>query len=319
MNLLMGHCFHIRRKNDAYAGKLSHPGGPWNDSDPCKAGCRSQKPLAFMAAVAVIFGLAGPAVSRSEAPPPSAGAVPGGVYVLPLPAEVDSASYQGRRVLLYRRQALVGIPIDAAPGEQALSLKAPSGTQIHRFTVAAKQYPEEHLTIANERMVQPSEADLARIRSETDRQLAQYRRFTMGALDLTPFNQPLAGRVSSVFGQRRVLNGQPRNPHSGLDLAADVGTPVHAPAPATVTMTGELYFNGKTLFLNHGQGLVTMYCHLSAIAVSEGDAVARGQVIGQVGMTGRTTGPHLHWSVSLNGNRVDPVRVMALLNAAAAP
>ena len=319
MNLLMGHCLHIRRKNDAYAGKLSHPGGPWNDSDPCKAGCRSQKPLAFMAAVAVIFGLAGPALSGSEAPPPSSSAVPGGVYALPLPAEVDSASYQGRRVLLYRRHALVGIPIDAAPGEQALSLKAPSGTQIHRFTVAAKQYPEEHLTIANERMVQPSEADLARIRSETDRQLAQYRRFTMGALDLTPFNQPVAGRVSSVFGQRRVLNGQPRNPHSGLDLAADVGTPVHAPAPATVTMTGELYFNGKTLFLNHGQGLVTMYCHLSAIAVSEGDAVARGQVIGQVGMTGRTTGPHLHWSVSLNGNRVDPVQVMALLNAAAAP
>lgn len=318
MNLLMGHCFHIRRKNDAYAGKLSHPGGPWNDSDPCKAGCRSQKPLAFMAAVGLIFGLAGPAVSRSEAPPP-ASAVPGGVYALPLPAEVDSASYQGRRVLLYRRQALVGIPIDAAPGEQALSLKAPSGTQIHRFTVAAKQYPEEHLTIADERMVQPSEADLARIRSETDRQLAQYRRFTMGALDLTPFNQPVAGRVSSLFGHRRVLNGQPRNPHSGLDLAADVGTPVHAPAPATVTMTGELYFNGKTLFLNHGQGLVTMYCHLSAIAVSEGDAVARDQVIGQVGMTGRTTGPHLHWSVSLNGNRVDPVQVMALLNAAAAP
>lgn len=297
------------------------------------------RPVPLMVIVGLIFGLAFPAASQSDAPSPAAGAVPewpeaepppkepsdtpspaadavpGGVYVLPLPDEVDSASYQGRRVLMYRRHALVGIPIDAAPGEQALSLKTPSGTQIHRFTIAPKQYPEEHLTIANERMVNPTRADLDRIRSETDRQLAQYRRFTAGALDLTPFNQPVTGRVSSVFGQRRVLNGQPRNPHSGLDLAADTGTSVQAPAPATVTMTGDLYFNGKTLFLNHGQGLVTMYCHLSAITVSEGDEVARGQVVGQVGMTGRTTGPHLHWSVSLNGNRVDPVQVMAVLNA----
>ena len=274
-----------------------------------------RKLCAFTAAVGVLFGVAFPAFSQSDPPVPAASAVPGGVYMLPLPAAVDSASYQGRRVLVYRRRALVGIPIDAAPGEHALSLKASTGTQIHRFTVAPKQYPEEHLTIANERMVHPTEASLVRIRSETERQLAQYRRFTMRTLDLTPFNQPVAGRISSVFGQRRVLNGQPRNPHSGLDLAADAGTPVQAPAPATVTMTGELYFNGKTLFLNHGQGLVTMYCHLSSIAVREGDAVARGQVVGQVGMTGRTTGPHLHWSVSLNGNRVDPVQVMAALNA----
>ena len=123
--------------------------------------------------------------------------------MLPLPAAVDSASYQGRRVLVYHRRALVGIPIDAAPGEHALSLKASTGTQIHRFTVAPKQYPEEHLTIANERMVHPTEASLVRIRSETERQLAQYRRFTMRTLDLTPFNQPVAGRISSVFGQRR--------------------------------------------------------------------------------------------------------------------
>ena len=288
-------------------------------ADAAAQAARTQRFHACTAAVGVIFGLACPTISQSDEPAPTAGAVPGGVYALPLPAAVDSASYQGRRVLLYRRQALVGIPIDAEPGEQALSLKTPSGTQIHRFTVAPKQYPEEHLTIANERMVSPSAADLARIRSETARQLAQYRRFTMRELDLTPFNQPVAGRVSSQFGRRRVLNGQPRNPHSGLDVAADVGTPVQAPAPGTVAMTGELYFNGKTLFLNHGQGLVTMYCHLNSIEVSEGDAVARGQVIGQVGMTGRTTGPHLHWSVSLNGNRVDPVLVMAVLNAASAP
>ena len=282
-----------------------------------RQGRQALKHSACMAAAGAILAAVLPAAGLAEATSAPAGAVPGGVYLLPLPPEVDSASYAGRRVLIHSRRALVGIPVDATPGEHALSLKGPSGTRIHRFTVAPKQYPEEHLTIANERMVHPSEADLARIRSETERQLAQYRRFTMGALDLTPFNQPVAGRVSSVFGQRRVLNGQPRNPHSGLDLAADAGTPIQAPAPATVAMTGDLYFNGKTLFLDHGQGLVTMYCHLSAIAVREGDAVARGQVLGQVGMTGRTTGPHLHWSVSLNGNRVDPVQVMAALNAEA--
>ncbi len=280
-------------------------------------GLRAHKFSTFMAAFGLGLAAALPTVGQAEAveaTPVPTSAVPGGVYLLPLPPEVDSASYDGRRVLIHRRHALVGIPVAAPPGEHALSLKGPSGARIHRFTVAPKQYPEEHLTIANERMVHPSETDLARIRLETERQLAQYRRFTMRALDLTPFNQPVAGRVSSVFGQRRVLNGQPRNPHSGLDLAADVGTPIQAPAPAKVTMAADLYFNGKTLFLDHGQGLVTMYCHLSAIAVREGDAVERGQVLGQVGMTGRTTGPHLHWSVSLNGNRVDPVQVMAALN-----
>ena len=144
--------------------------------------------------------------------------------------------------------------------------------------------------------------------------MAQYRRFTARPLDLTPFQLPVTGRVSSVFGHRRVLNGQPRSPHSGLDLAADTGTPIQAPAPGAVVMTGELFFNGKTVFLDHGQGLVTMYCHMDAIAVREGDEVGRGQVIGKVGATGRVTGAHLHWSVSLNGNRVDPVTVMAILN-----
>ncbi len=242
------------------------------------------------------------------------GAVPGGVYLLPLPSGMDSATYQGRSVLIHQGRALVGVHVNAKPGEHRLSLVGPAGAATHRFTVAPKQYPEEHLTIANQRMVTPESADLARIKAETQRQLALYQRFTSRPLDITPFNQPLKGRVSSVFGKRRVLNGQPRSPHSGLDLAADTGTPVRAPAPAQAVLADDLYFNGKTLFLDHGRGLVTMYCHLSAILVHEGDAVERGQVIGQVGATGRATGPHLHWSVSLNGNRVDPVRVMAILN-----
>ena len=244
----------------------------------------------------------------------SAEAVPGGVYLFEMPVGFDSAEFRERPVMIHRGQALVGLHISTEPGEYELQLNGTAGTQTHRFQVTAKQYPEQHLTIANDRLVNPPESDLVRIREETARQLAQYQRFTQRSLDLSPFEQPVTGRVSSTFGSRRVLNGQPRNPHSGLDFAADTGTPIHAPAPGAVVLTGELFFNGKTVFLDHGQGLVTMYCHMDTIAVAEGDEVERGQVIGEVGSTGRSTGAHLHWSVSLNGNRVDPVLVMAILN-----
>ena len=261
----------------------------------------------LIAAVAALFCTAASCWAVADA-------VPGGVYLFQMPAGYDTALFQERPVMIHRGQAFVGLHISTEPGEYELQLKGTAGSQSHRFQVAAKQYPEEHLTIANERLVNPPESDLVRIREETARQLAQYRRFTARPLDLSPFVLPVTGRVSSVFGHRRVLNGQPRNPHSGLDLAAHTGTPIHAPAPGAVVLTGELFFNGKTVFLDHGQGLVTMYCHMNAISVAEGDEVARGQMIGEVGATGRVTGAHLHWSVSLNGNRVDPVRVMAILN-----
>lgn len=254
------------------------------------------------------------AISLANASQAANSATPGGIYVLPVPPGVESVTYQQRPVLIHQGRALVGIHINTDPGDYQLRLHSPDGATTHSFTVVAKTYPEERLTIANERMVNPAEEDLLRIRKETERQLAQYRRFTPRPLHLSPFNQPVAGAVSSVFGQRRVLNGQPRNPHSGLDLAAPTGTPVQAPAPALVTLTDALYFNGNTVFLDHGHGLVTMYCHLHSVAVQEGEEVQRGQVIGQVGATGRVTGAHLHWSVSLNGNRVDPVQAMAILN-----
>lgn len=246
-----------------------------------------------------------------------ADAVPGGIYALQLSAETTSASYRERPVLILENTAIVGIPLSASPGKHELSLTDRHGAQTtHSFTVNAKQYPEQRITIDNPRMVNPREEDLARIRSESAEMRKRYLNFLQSdASGVRPFVKPVAGITSSPFGRRRILNDQPRNPHSGLDIAAATGTPVSAPAPAVVTLVGDFYFNGKTVFLDHGQGLVTMYCHLSEINVREGGDIARGETLGLVGATGRATGPHLHWSVSLNGYRVDPEAVMELLSS----
>ena len=244
---------------------------------------------------------------------PAAESVPGGLHLQPLPEGVHRVFYQGRPVLIHRRVAVVGIHLDARPGSHELEIEMTDGhREIRHFTVHPKQYPEQHLTIENPRMVNPLAQDLARIREETGRMRAQYARFSPMNDSPEPFLLPVEGPLSSSFGRRRVLNGERRSPHSGLDIAAPSGTPVRNPAPGTVTLTGDFYFNGNTVFVDHGGGLISMMCHLSRIDVSQGQTLDRGDVLGLVGATGRVTGPHLHWSVSMNGNRVDPVQVMAL-------
>jgi murein DD-endopeptidase MepM/ murein hydrolase activator NlpD len=243
-------------------------------------------------------------------------AVPGGLYIYPSVPNGASASYRQRPILIIDNTALVGIPISAEPGSHVLQIIKPNGKTVsHEFTVIAKQYPEQRLTITNKRMVNPEPQDLERIRRESAMMREQYLSFSASADHVRKFVKPVNGITSSPFGRRRILNDQPRNPHSGLDIAADHGTPIAAPAPATVSLTGDFFFNGKTVFLDHGQGLVTMYCHLSEIQVVEDEIVNRGHTIGLVGATGRATGPHLHWSVSLNGYRVDPEQVISFFAA----
>jgi murein DD-endopeptidase MepM/ murein hydrolase activator NlpD len=250
----------------------------------------------------------------SSALPLDATPVPGGIAVIKLPADADPASarYNKRQVLVKNiggsRHAVIGLPLGTTPGTHHLDIQTDSGKpQRIAFQVADKAYEEQHITIKDKRKVNPEKRDMERITREKQLSTAALRRWTPQDEVVTDFLKPVDGVTSSPFGLRRFFNEQPRNPHSGLDIAAPEGTPIRAPAPGTVIETGDFFFNGNTVFIDHGQGLVTMYCHMNSIDVQPGQQVGAGEVIGKVGMTGRVTGPHLHWGVSLNDARIDPL------------
>jgi murein DD-endopeptidase MepM/ murein hydrolase activator NlpD len=203
--------------------------------------------------------------------------------------------------------AVVGIALGTEPGPLEIDIRPaePGPTERKRIEVAPKKYAEQRLKVATQH-VDLSGADQARFERERARQQTVIATFTGQAPATLHMRQPVPGPHSSSFGLRRVFNGQARNPHSGMDIAASTGTPVVAPAAGKVIDTFDYFFNGKTVWLDHGAGLLTMYCHLSVISVKVGDVLATGDVLGAVGATGRVTGPHLHWSVSLNRAMVDP-------------
>jgi len=245
-------------------------------------------------------------------------AVPGGVVRLPLGAAASrpQALADGVPVLVLGDApawtALVGVPLSARPGEASFEWQVP-GELARRIThtIEPKRYAEQRLKVAP-KTVDLSPEDLARFQRERKHQQTVVA--TLSAVparwDLDPeamrMQAPVPGPRSSSFGLRRVFNGQPRNPHSGMDIAAPTGTPVAAPLAARVIDTGNHFFNGNTVWLDHGGGLLSMVCHLSAIDVAVGDVVAAGDRVGAVGATGRVTGPHLHWGVMLNRAMVDP-------------
>ena len=248
---------------------------------------------------------------------PAHSPVPGGIARVRIdtgdsvsPLIPPTVRFQGRRVLVVRDEhgwlAVVGLSLDTKPGTVSLAIEAPAGARSQSFEVMPKNYPVQRLTIPDKRKVDPSADDMKRINREQEtlnRIRAHWE--PINPVDLDPI-LPAEAPLSSRFGLRRVFNGQARSPHNGLDLAVPRGTPIHAAAAGVVTHTEDLFFAGNTVFVDHGQGFITMYCHLDEITAGVGERVARGQRLGRSGMTGRVTGPHLHWSIYLNGSAVDP-------------
>ena len=253
---------------------------------------------------------AGFAAGAAELPKESR--VPGGIALVPVPGSdiAPTVIFNTHRVAVIRRDdqwvAVVGIPLAEKPGELKLKVSTPGGTTEVPFRITDKSYRTQHLTIKNQRQVDPNPDDLKRISSETKRSDAALSKFTMTESPLLQLISPVEGVRSDSYGSRRIFNGQPRNPHSGMDIAAAKGTPIRSPAAGTVVEAGDFFFNGNTLYIDHGDGLVTMYCHLESIKVKLGDHINQGDLIGTVGATGRVTGPHLHWGVALNRAMVDP-------------
>lgn len=234
--------------------------------------------------------------------------VPGGVAVIELGtgAQAPKASYQGKPVLVVKEldtwRAIVGIPLTVKPGPQQIS----SGGRDLNFTVGSKKYPEQRITLKNKRQVNPNPDDIKRIDNELSVQIKAYRTFSPTTPSNLLLDKPVNGPLSSKFGVRRFFNGEERNPHAGLDFAVPAGTPIKTPAAGKVILIGNYFFNGNTVFVDHGQGFISMFCHMSKIDTKVGQQLARGDVVGKVGSTGRATGPHMHWNVSLNDARVDP-------------
>jgi murein DD-endopeptidase MepM/ murein hydrolase activator NlpD len=239
--------------------------------------------------------------------------VPGGVAVVDLgPAtSAPSASFQGKPVLVIHEDqsrwiAIVGLPLTLQPGKQQISSQGHEGSRQLSFTVTAKHYAEQRITLKNPQMVNPDSSNLKRIERELAEQTLAYQSFSAGTPSNLQLDKPVNGPLSSRFGLRRFFNGEERNPHAGLDFAVPAGTKIKAPAAGKVILINNYFFNGNTVFVDHGQGFISMFCHLSKIDVVLGKQLARGAVLGRVGATGRATGPHMHWNISLNDVRVDP-------------
>lgn len=239
--------------------------------------------------------------------------VPGGVITFTIAAAEDDrpkVTLDDVAAMVVREgdhwRTIVGIPLSTAPGKITVMYETRAVKATSRvFDVNPKQYREQRLKV-EPRVVDLSPEDQARTAREQPvirDALATFSDAAPSTLRLLP---PIPGPRSSSYGLRRVFNGQPRNPHTGMDIAAPTGTPIKAPADGRVVNTGEYFFNGNTVLLDHGQGLITMYCHMSQIDVKPGDVVKTGDVLGKVGATGRVTGPHLHWGVTLNRTMVDP-------------
>ena len=252
-------------------------------------------------------------VSTPASAIPEQALVPGGIAIIDLDSYTPETriTFDNRKTTVFRHgnnwYALAGIPLSAKPGTYQFQIKQQDGsTRIASVDIKAKKYKEQHLTIKNKRKVNPNKEDMERIAQERVRKRAAKNHWTASYPDID-FIWPVTGEISSIFGLRRFFNEQERNPHNGLDIAAPEGTDIRVTADGTVIEAGDFFFSGNMVYVDHGQGLISLYAHLSRIDVKPGDVLRRGDILGAVGQTGRVTGAHLHFAVLANGVLVDPL------------
>jgi hypothetical protein len=249
---------------------------------------------------------------------------PGELVVLTLitPAPVDNLSIRafGRDVKPFRRspnewQALVGIDLETKPGRHAISIVLGPLQQdrlTHPLTIAPKTFRTRTLTV-DPAFVNPPADTMARITADAERLRRVWDSSAEAPFWSGPFVRPVLEPANSVFGSRSVYNGEARSPHSGADFSSAAGTPVKSPNAGLVALAADLYFTGNTVVIDHGAGLFSLFAHLRSMSVRESEMVATGAIVGEVGATGRVTGPHLHWTVRANDARVDPLSLLAVL------
>jgi len=242
------------------------------------------------------------------------------------PGEVPRVTWREKEVFLVPDEGktlwsgFLSADLKAREGEFQVSVRARPSEEEARIGmgIAEKSYGVRRLTLPK-KMVDLAPEDLERARRES-RIMRELWNAPPGApLWRGPFIKPVPGVAVGSFGRSSIINEQPRSPHSGVDLRGDRGTPVKATNHGKVVLTGDHFFTGKTVVIDHGGGIQSMYFHLDRILVKQGEEATKGQVIGEVGSTGRSSGPHLHWGIRVNGDRVDPLRLTELSRALEEP
>ncbi len=240
--------------------------------------------------------------------------IPGGIAVIDLHSQEEmEVSFNNRKILQIKDEnnnywAIIGIPLKQSLGEVGYQVNGIN----KQFLIKDKAYKEQHLTVKRKHSNPPAD-QIKRIQKESRLSKKVFTSFSNINKDskFNAFLLPSQGPISSPFGLKRFFNKQARRPHSGIDIAAPRGADILAPAAGKIVLTGNFFFNGNSIFIDHGQGLITMYCHMDTLEVEQGKMVSAGELIGKVGSTGRATGPHLHWTVSLNNTRIEPLLFLA--------
>lgn len=232
-------------------------------------------------------------------------------------ASGSNVEFMGRKVEVSSRgEYVIGLGRDAASKAVLRVIDVTGRAQSYSFDVTPQVYNIQHVNGVPNKTVNPSVTQQARTKKEAGRVwLARQKLFTMNDF-MQPFVWPLQGPITGVYGSQRVYNGEPRRPHYGVDIAAPVGTPIYAPAAGIITLAeADLFYSGGTIILDHGHRLSSTFMHLSKVLVKVGDPVEQGQLLAEVGATGRATGAHLDWRMNWQDQRVDPTTLVGAMPA----